>query len=73
MMTKKHFKALAEANMESIKRIKELKHSPIREAAMLMAARIMVMKQAQYLDAQNPNFNWDKFLRASGVVPSEEN
>lgn len=73
MLTRKHFKGMAEKNMEGIERIKKLKCSPDIEKVALAAARIMVTKQAQYLLTQNPNFNWDKFLRASGVEPLEEN
>lgn len=72
MLTKKHFKALAEKNLEGVERLKNLKCSPAIEKAVLSAAKIMVIKQAEYLLAQNPNFNWNKFLKASGVEPLEE-
>lgn len=73
MLTRKHFKAMAEKNLEGIESLKNLKCSPDMEKAVLSAAKVMVIKQAQYLLTQNPNFNWDKFLRASGVEPLEEN
>lgn len=74
MLTRKHFKAAAEKNLDVITAFRNSKgHSPEQKKLILKALYIMVNAQAKWLSRENPSFNWDKFTTASGVEPLEEN
>lgn len=74
MLTRKHFKAAAEKNLDVIMAFKNSKrYSPEQKKLILKVLYIMVNAQAKWLIRENPNFNWDKFIEASGVEPLEEN
>ena len=74
MLTRKHFKAAAEKNLDVIMLFRNSKgHSPEQKKLVLKALYIMVLVQARWMSRENPNFNWDKFVKASGVKPLEEN
>ena len=74
MMTRKHFKASAEKNKEVIEAFSFSKgYSPEQKRMILQALHRMVRAQADWMSRENPNFNWDRFLNASGVKPLEEN
>lgn len=73
MLTRKHFKALAEKNREVIEAFSFSKgHSAEQKRILLQALHRMVRAQADWLRRENPNFNWNRFLDASGVKPLEE-
>lgn len=73
MLTRKHFKAAAEKNKEVIEAFSSSKgHSPEQKRMILQALHRMVRAQASWLASENPNFNWDRFLDASGIKPLEE-
>lgn len=73
MLTRKHFKAAAEENKEVIESFSFSKgHSPEQKKLILKALYIMVNAQADWMSRENPNFNWNRFLNASGVKPLEE-
>lgn len=73
MLTRKHFKAAAKKNREVIEAFSSSKgHSPEQKRIILKALHRMVQVQAGWLSRENPNFNWDRFLDASGVKPLEE-
>ena len=73
MLTRKHFKAAAEKNKEVIEAFYSSKgHSPEQKRMILNALHRMVQAQANWLSLENPNFNWNRFLNASGVEPLEE-
>ena len=74
MLTRKHFKAAAEKNKEVVEAFSSSKgHSPEQKRIILQALHRMVRAQASWLSRENPNFDWDKFIDASGVKPLEEN
>ena len=74
MLTRKHFKAVAEKNKEVIEAFSSSKgHSPEQKRMILQAIHRMVRAQASWMSLENPNFNLDRFLNASGVKPLEEN
>ena len=74
MLIRKHFKAAAEKNKEVIEAFSSSKgHSPEQKRMILQALHRMVSAQADWLSRENPNFNWGRFLNASGVTPLEEN
>ena len=74
MLTRKHFKAAAEKNKEVIEAFSFSKgYSPEQKLIILKALHRMVQAQAEWMSRENPNFNWDRFLKASGVKPLEEN
>ena len=74
MLTRKHFKAAAEKNKEVIEAFSFSKgYSPEQKLIILKALTKMVQAQAEWMSRENPNFNWDRFLKASGVEPLEEN
>lgn len=73
MLTRKHFKAAAEKNKEVIEAFSFSKgHSPEQKRIILQALHRMVNAQADWMSRENPNFNWSRFLNASGVKPLEE-
>lgn len=73
MLTRKHFKAAAEKNKEVIEAFSFSKgHSPEQKRMILQALHRMVRAQADWMSRENPNFNWNRFLNASGVEPLEE-
>ena len=73
MLTRKHFKAAAEKNKEVIEAFSFSKgHSPEQKRIILKALYRMVRAQAEWMSQENPNFNWSRFLKASGVEPLEE-
>ena len=74
MLTRKHFKAAAEKNKEVIEAFSFSKgYSPEQKLIILKALNKMVQAQAEWMSRENPNFNWDRFLNASGIKPLEEN
>ena len=74
MLTRKHFKAAAEKNKEVIEAFSSSKgYSPEQKRIILKALHRMVQAQAEWMSRENPNFNWSRFLNASGVEPLEEN
>lgn len=74
MLTRKHFKAAAEKNLEVITYFKNMEGiTPQNKNLILKALHKMVWAQASWLSRENPNFDWDKFTTASGVEPLEEN
>ena len=74
MLTKKHFKAAAEKNKEVIEAFSSSKgHNLEQKRIILQALHRMVRAQADWMSRENPNFNWSRFLNASGVEPLEEN
>lgn len=69
MLTRKHFKAAAEKNREVIEAFSSSKgHSQEQKIIILKALYRMVRAQASWMSSENPNFNWDKFIRASGLT-----
>ena len=73
MLTRKHFKAAAEKNREVIEAFSSSKGlSSEQKNLILRALYIMVNAQAEWMSRENPNFNWNRFLNASGVEPLEE-
>lgn len=69
MLTRKHFKAAAEKNKEVIEAFSFSKgHSPEQKRMILQALHRMVRAQACWMSRENPNFNWDRFLDASGIT-----
>lgn len=73
MLTRKHFKAAAEKNKEVIEAFSSSKgHSPEQKRMILQALYRMVQAQADWMSRENTNFNWDRFLKASGAEPLEE-
>ena len=73
MLTRKHFKAAAEKNKEVIEAFSFSKgYSPEQKLIILKALYRMERAQADWMSRENPNFNWDRFLNASGVEPLEE-
>ena len=73
MLTRKHFKAAAEKNREVIEAFSSSKgRSPEQKRMIFLALRKMVLSQGDWMSRENPNFNWNKFLNASGVEPLEE-
>lgn len=69
MLTRKHFKAAAEKNKEVIEAFSFSKgHSPEQKRMILKALYRMVRAQAIWMSNENPNFNWDRFLNASGIT-----
>ena len=74
MLTRKHFKAAAEQNKEVIEAFSFSKgYSQEQKRMILNALHRMVQAQADWMSRENPNFNWNRFLAASGVKPLEEN
>lgn len=74
MLTRKHFKAAAEKNKEVIEAFSFSKgYSPEQKLIIIKALNKMVQAQAEWMSRENPNFNWNRFLNASGVEPLEEN
>lgn len=74
MLTRKHFKAMAETNKEVIEAFSSSKgYSPEQKRIIFLALRKMVLSQGYWMSRENPNFNWSRFLKASGVEPLEEN
>lgn len=74
MLTRKHFKAAADKNKEVIEGFSSSKgYYPEQKKFILKALYIMVQAQADWMSRENPNFNWNRFLDASGVKPLEEN
>ena len=73
MLTRKHFEAAAEKNKEVIEAFSFSKgHSPEQKRIILQALHRMINAQAEWMSRENPNFNWSRFLNASGVEPLEE-
>ena len=73
MLTRKHFKAAAEKNREVIEDFSSSKgYSPEQKRMILQALHKMVQAQAEWMSREKPNFNWNRFLKASGVEPLEE-
>ena len=73
MLTRKHFKAAAEENKGVIESFSFSKgYSQEQKKLILKALYIMVNAQAKWMSRENPNFNWNRFLKASGVEPLEE-
>ena len=73
MLTRKHFKAAAEKNKEVIEAFSFSKgYSPEQKLIILKALYRMVQAQAEWMSRENSNFNWNRFLNASGVEPLEE-
>lgn len=69
MLTRKHFKAAAEKNKEVIEAFSFSKgYSPEQKRMILKALHRMVRAQAIWMSHENPNFNWDRFLNASGIT-----
>ena len=69
MLTRKHFKAAAEKNKEVIEAFSFSKgYSPEQKLIILKALNKMVQAQAEWMSRENPNFNWSRFLNASGVT-----
>ena len=74
MLTRKHFKAAAEKNKEVIEAFSSSKgHSPEQKRMIIQTIYRMVYAQAEWMSRENPNFNRNKFIMASGVKPLEEN
>lgn len=74
MLTRKHFKAAAEKNKEVIEAFSSSKgYSPEQKRMILQVLYRLIYAQAEWMSFENPNFNRDKFLKASGVEPLEEN
>ena len=74
MLTRKHFKAAAEKNKEVIEAFSSSKgHSPEQKRMILQALHRMVSAQADWMSRENPNFNWGKFINASGFSLLESN
>ena len=74
MLTRKHFKAAAEKNKEVVEAFSSSKgHSLEQKRMILQALRKMVLAQGDWMSRENPNFDWDKFVKASGVYILEEN
>ena len=66
MLTRKHFKAAAEKNKEVIEAFSFSKgYSPEQK---LIILNKMVQAQAEWMSRENPNFNWSRFLNASGIT-----
>ena len=69
MLTRKHFKAAAEKNKEVIETFSFSKgYSPEQKLIILKALIKMVQAQADWMSRENPNFNWNRFLNASGIT-----
>ena len=69
MLTRKHFKAAAEKNKEVIEAFSFSKgYSPEQTLIILKALNKMVQAQAEWMSRENPNFNWSRFLNASGIT-----
>ena len=69
MLTRKHFKAAAEKNKEVIETFSSSKgYSPEQKLIILKALTKMVQAQAEWMSRENPNFNWSRFLNASGIT-----
>ena len=69
MLTRKHFKAAAEKNKEVIEAFSFSKgYSPEQKLIILKALNKMVQAQAEWMSRENPNFNWSRFLNASGIT-----
>lgn len=69
MLTRKHFEAAAEKNKEVIEAFSFSKgHSPEQKIVILKALHRMVQAQAEWMSRENPNFNWIRFLNASGIT-----
>ena len=69
MLTRKHFKAAAEKNKEVIEAFSFSKgYSPEQKLIILKALTKMVQAQADWMSRENPNFNWDRFIKASGFT-----
>ena len=69
MLTRKHFKAAAEKNKEVIEAFSFSKgYSPEQKLIILKALYRMVQAQADWMSRENPNFNWSRFLNASGIT-----
>ena len=69
MLTRKHFKAAAEKNKEVIEAFSFSKgYSPEQQLIILKARTKMVQAQAEWMSRENPNFNWSRFLNASGIT-----
>lgn len=73
MLTRKHFKAAAENNRKVIEAFSSSKgYSPEQKRMILQVLYRMMYVQAEWMSRENPNFNWSRFLNASGVEPLEE-
>lgn len=69
MLTRKHFEAAAEKNKEVIEAFSFSKgYSPEQKIIILKAITKMVQAQAEWMSRENPNFNWSRFLNASGIT-----
>ena len=69
MLTRKHLKAAAEKNKEVIEAFSFSKgYSPEQKLIILKALTKMVQAQAEWMSRENPNFNWSRFLNASGIT-----
>ena len=69
MLTRKHFKAAAEKNKEVIEAFSFSKgYSPEQKLIILKALNKMVNAQAEWMSRENSNFNWSRFLNASGIT-----
>ena len=73
MLTRKHFKAMAEKNAQVFMDLDFTKMDSNKRMLIRHWLNKMVQNQASYLRTTNPNFQWGKFLDASGVEPLEEN
>lgn len=68
MLTRKHFKAAAEKNKEVIEAFSSSKGYSPEQKIILKALYRIVLAQATWMSRENPNFNWDKFIKASGFT-----
>lgn len=69
MLTRKHFKAAAEKNKEVVEAFSFSKgYSPEQKLIIIKALTKMVNAQAEWMSRENPNFNWNRFLNASGIT-----
>lgn len=74
MLTRKHFKAAAEKNLAIVTAYRNSKvYTPEQKELVLKALSIMVQGQADWMSRENPNFNWGKFINASGFSLLESN
>ena len=69
MLIRKNLKAAAEKNKEVIEAFSFSKgYSPEQKLIILKALTKMVQAQAEWMSRENPNFNWSRFLNASGIT-----
>lgn len=73
MLTRKHFKALAEQNAQVFMSLEFVEMDSDKRKLVKHWLTKMVQSQASYLRTENPNFQWGRFIEASGVEPLEEN